>query len=240
MAETLIIDSAYAGKVLDQRIQYERLAETARKVTAAGGKLLLPVPANGRGIDMLVYLSKCGLPLFAESNIVKNAQMLFLQMNWVKLFALREQEFTAVDASDREDVLAPEKAGVFLFGDGMMTSAVSAVYFEAVKADSRSRVLVTGHSAKGTLANSLLDEGFRKENGIEASAEQLTIKVHNDEADVLRLAEHVHPKNVMLFHSKESACTALKEKLEARKIRVICHTGQELVTDPGGSIQGKH
>lgn len=227
-AEILIIDSAYAGKTLDQSAQYEKLLESARTVTAEGGKLLLPVPANGRGIDMLVYLSRFGLPLYAENNIIKNTAALAAEHAWIRPFSMPETGFTAVSGANRAELLAPDRPGVFLFGDGMMTSAVSAEYFAAVRDDKRSRVIISGHSAKGTLANRLLSEEFRRENRIQASAEHLTIKVHNDEADVLALTEKVRPGKVMLFHSKASACGSLLDKLSAMGIKALCGVGKPL------------
>ena len=223
------LTSAYAGRKLDQAEQYAKLAEIARKVTEAGGRLLLPVPANGRGIDMFVYLSRFGLPLFVEAGIVKNAAALAEKKDWIKPFDLpAEGQYTAVDASNRAETLQKEDPGIFLFGDGMMTSAVSAEYFAAARDDARSKVIITGHSAKGTLANLLLKEEYRRENDIRLSAEMLTIKVHNDEEDVLRIAEKVRPKYVMLFHSKASSCTQLIEKLTGRGIRRVCAVRQPL------------
>lgn len=227
-ADILIIDSAYASSVLDQKKQYEKLFEIAKQVTAAGGKLLLPVPANGRGIDMFIYLSRLKLPLFAESNIIKNAADLSQQQNWIKAFDLPVSGFTSVDKTNRETLLKPGISGVFLFGDGMMTGSVARQYFEAVRADSNSAVIISGHSAKGTLANRLLNEDFRIRNGIAASVQRLTIKVHNDENDVLKIVEKVHPEYVMLFHANEEKCSGLTEKLNKCRITAVCGVNQTL------------
>ena len=226
-ADTLGIDSAYADRHLDQSAQYRKLAETAREVTASGGKLLLPVPANGRGIDMFVYLSRFDLPVFVEENIVKNTKELFQQKTWIKPFDLPLENYTVVSNSTRDELLGRMQAGVYLFGDGMMTTAASLKYFEAVKDDSRSRIIISGHSARGTLANQLLQRDFITANDIKASAEQLTIKVHNDFDDVVSLVSTVRPKNVMLFHCKKSGCTDLAEKLIGQRINVLTNVGQQ-------------
>lgn len=231
-ADVLIIDSAYAGQVLDQDAQYEQLLRKAEMVSEAGGKLLLPVPANGRGIDMFVYLSRFGLPLYAESSIIKNTEELSKQLRWVKPFVLPVSGFTAVDKVNRSSVLE-DGSGVYLFGDGMMTSPVSRQYFDAVKGDSRSGVIISGHSAKGTLGNSLLHADFREQNGIKAFAEHLTIKVHNDEDDVLNLAEQVRPSSMMLFHAPKERCSGLIEKLSARGITTICEADRPLTVPCG-------
>ena len=221
-ADILIIDSAYAGKHLVQKDQYEKLYEHARSVFEQQGKLLLPVPANGRGIDMFVYLSRFGLPLYAEENIVRNTADLFRQEKWVKPGGKISGDFITVNKGNRKDVLRKECSGIYLFGDGMMTSAVSAEYFAAVREDSRSRIIISGHSAKGTLANDLLSLDFVREQNIQVSAERLTIKVHNDEQDVLGLVDKVRPEHVMLFHSRKSACETLIKTLDNKGIETVC------------------
>ena len=221
-ADVLIIDSAYAGKHLIQKEQYEKLYEHARSVTEQRGKLLLPVPANGRGIDMLVYLSRFGLPLFAEEKIVRNAADLFRQEKWVKPGVRLSGDFIAVNKENRKDVLRDDCSGVYLFGDGMMTSAAAGEYFAAVRDDSRSRIIISGHSAKGTLANDLLREDYVREHHIQVPAEHLTIKVHNDEQDVLSLAARVRPKHAVLFHSKRPACETLIKSLTGMGIGTLC------------------
>ena len=223
-ADILIIDSAYAGKKIIQRDQYDRLTDTARQVTASGGRLLLPVPVNGRGIDLFIWLSRCVLPLYAENNIIRNAVKLSQRTAWIKPFTVPEKGFTAVNDENRTAVLNAGMPGVFLFGDGMMTSAVSAAYFDAVRDDPLSRVIISGHSAAGTLANDLQQAEWRRRNAVRASAERLTIKVHNDETDVLHLAEAVSPQAVMLFHSDRSSCMGLAGKLSAKGLTVVCGT----------------
>ena len=227
-ADLLVIDSAYAGKQLVQRDQYARLLETARRVTANGGRLLLPVPVNGRGIDMLVYLSRFGLPLYAEKNIIKNTALLAEAKDWIRPFEMPEAGFTPVSDANRSALLASGAPGIFLFGDGMLTSDISAEYLAGVLPDPRSEVIISGHSAKGTPASDLQSEDFRKEYGVLAAVSRLTIKVHNDEADVLSLVSRVRPEKVMLFHSRADACTGLADKLTAQGIPAVCALGQPL------------
>lgn len=227
-ADLLVIDSAYAGKRLVQQDQYGRLLETARRVTASGGRLLLPVPANGRGIDMLVYLSRFGLPLYAESDIVKNTAALAAAKDWIRPFEMPDSGYTPVNDGNRSALLVSGAPGIFLFGDGMLTSAVSAEYLAAVLPDPRSEVIISGHSAKGTPANDLLSEDFRKEYGVLAAVSRLTVKVHNDDADVLSLVSRVRPQKVMLFHSRAEACSGLAGKLAAQGIPAVCAVGQTM------------
>ena len=214
---------------LNQDSQYNKLVEEARQVTAKGGKLLLPVPANGRGIDMFVYLSQFDLPIFIEENIVKNTQALVSKKYWAKDFEVPQENYTIVNNKNRAAILESGQPGVYIFGDGMMTSAAAQQYFEAEKNNSGCQIIISGHSAQGTPANLLLQEEFIRQNNIQASAEQLTIKVHNDYDDVLRLVGQVKPKYIMLFHCKKEACTSLIGKLsETTDKGIVCDVNQPI------------
>ncbi len=221
-ADTVIIDSAYAGKVLDQKQQYRALAEYSRRNK---GRLLLPVPANGRGIDMFEWLKSQKLNPSAENNILKNTASFFSEKDWIKDISSSEADYTAVTSEIRNSDLP----GTYLFGDGMMTTAAAAEYFETVKDDPDSTIIISGHSAAGTLANNLLKEEYRRENNIKCRVVQLTIKVHLDEEDVLKVISQCRAQNVMLFHSRKKNCTALKKKLQNNSINVVCGTDDSLI-----------
>ena len=217
-ADTLIIDSAYAGKVIHQQQQYETLRALARTVK---GRLLLPVPANGRGIDMAEYLRKHeDINLYVEDNIQKNADNLFKQENWIRDFTRSNNCYKALTDEIRNSTLP----GTYVFSDGMMTTPLSETYLETVKNDSESMVVISGHSAKGTLANSLLKEDYRQEENIKLKAWQLTIKVHLDQQDVIETVNKVKAERVMLFHSRKENCTSLIQALEEKGIQVVCDT----------------
>ena len=112
-----------------------------------------------------------------------------------------------------------------------MTGAATEEYFAAVRDDPLSRIIISGHSAKGTLANQLLQDDFRLRNGIRSSADLLTVKVHNDFDDVLRLAEKVRPRYTVLFHCKKADCAALEERLSSAGISVLCDIGRTIFAD---------
>ena len=221
-ADTLIIDCAYAGKVINQESQYQTLLELSRNTK---GLLLLPVPANGRAIDMFEYLKPHDLDLFVEPNILKNDAQLFTKTQWIKCPAPVEGRFETVTADIRNSC----RRGTYLFSDGMMTTAVSREYFETVRNDPDSHIVISGHSALGTLARSLQDEQYRKDNDILCQISRLTIKVHLDEKDVLKAVRSVKPQRILLFHAQRTSCDSLIEKLEKKGLEVLCDLNGELI-----------
>ncbi|MBQ1877487.1 MAG: MBL fold metallo-hydrolase [Erysipelotrichaceae bacterium] len=229
LMDTLIIDSAYASRSLSQYNQYLNLLNVARDTVSDGGMVLLPVPANGRGIDLFLYLSLRDLPVFAEENIVRNTEDLKNHLYWLRDPEIQPGEYYLINNENRQAILEEGIPGVYLFADGMMTSAISPPYFNAVKDSEKNIILITGHTARGTMANDLLSVLYRDENNISCRVAPLTIKVHPDEEDVETIIGFVKPHNVILFHSRREKARELKKKLEEKGLRVICGTGETLV-----------
>ena len=107
---------------------------------------------------------------------------------------------------------------MFLTTDGMLTKAVSREYVQRFSRDARNVVLITGHTAQGTLASNLLLEDYRSARRIRMRADRLTIKVHLDQADVLRLCGILGTRQAMLFHAPEEDCAQLKQRIAALKL----------------------
>lgn len=81
-----VVDCAYAGRTLSQAGQYGALVDLAEEVAAGGGKLLLPVPPNGRGSDILLHLCEnlCGVPVYAEANVAALCGELLKERKWLR------------------------------------------------------------------------------------------------------------------------------------------------------------
>ena len=81
-----VVDCAYAGRTLSQAGQYGALVDLAEEVAAGGGKLLLPVPPNGRGSDILLHLCENlrGVPVYAEANVAALCGELLKERKWLR------------------------------------------------------------------------------------------------------------------------------------------------------------
>ncbi|MBR0230436.1 MAG: hypothetical protein IJL94_03510, partial [Erysipelotrichaceae bacterium] len=225
--DILIIDCAYASRNIIQKKSYEKLAKLAEKTTGNNGHLLLPVPANGRGIDMYLYLLKQGLNILADASVIKNTEKLKKETAWIRETDLWKSKDEDVKVIGEQNII-PDKPSVILVSDGMMTTARSKAYYELIKDDKNSLIVITGHSAKGTLANSLQDKDYRRNNRIAVKVGNLTIKVHLDERDVIKTVKHTKPGKVVLFHAKKENCRGLREKLAEMKIETLCSTEEKM------------
>lgn len=221
-ADVLIIDCAYAGKTIDQQKQFNILCSEAEKTLKKNGTLLLPVPANGRGIDMCEILKANGFNIWADEKIVKNALNLFSQKSWIKNIDFIDNHYGIITKENSAEVLS--QPSIILVPDGMMTTETTEFYFNQIKNSARSEVILTGHQAIGTLGNSILNTDFRKENHIKCQVESLTIKVHLDDKDVLEQIQNVKPDCVVLFHADKDSCCSLIKSIEDQNITVLCDT----------------
>ena len=81
-----VVDCAYAGRTLSQTGQYGALVDLAEEVAAGGGKLLLPVPPNGRGSDILLHLCENlrEVPVYAEANVAALCGELLKERKWLR------------------------------------------------------------------------------------------------------------------------------------------------------------
>lgn len=224
--DAAIMNAAYAGKVMIQEKQYQSLLDSAKETLAVGGKVLLPVPSKGRGIDMLLYLEK-NLPeakIYAEQAVVTSMQKLALKKQWIQgeIDTILAANVVVIDNEEkRQAVMADSGPAVILTPDGMISTDISAAYLEAVKGDGKNKVIITGHAAAGTPGAGVLEDAYRREHGILAAAEKIVFKVHLDDEDIRTVAEKTGAKKLILFHSDAPNTKNIKEVLTAKGIETV-------------------
>lgn len=221
-------------------------------MAAGGGKLLLPVPPNGRGSDILLHLCENlrGVPVYAEANVAALCGELLKERKWLRADVCgrisgageesngaglpcgridamnRANTFTNAisipDVQSRSLALSAPGPAVYLTGDGMMSGPAAAAYFEALKGDARNCILITGHTARSALGSRIFDPAFRAQAGLAARAERLTIKVHLDDQDVIALNRSVRAKKILLFHAPLENTRELTGKLRNLGVDARC------------------
>lgn len=251
-SDGVVVDCAYAGRTLSQTGQYGALVDLAEEVAAGGGKLLLPVPPNGRGSDILLHLCENlrGVPVYAEANVAALCGELLKERKWLRadvcgrISGTGEESNGAglpcgrIDAMNRADTftnaislpdvqsrslaLSAPGPAVYLTGDGMMSGPAAAAYFEALKGDARNCILITGHTARSALGSRIFEPAFRAQAGLAARAERLTIKVHLDDQDVIALNRSVRAKKILLFHAPLENTRELTGKLRNLGVDARC------------------
>ena len=217
--QAAVLNCAYASSALNQAEQYAALHQIARDTLAQGGHLLLPVPAQGRGCDMLLDLARClpDAPIYAEESILHSCKALMLQHDWIRTDMADEACLAGVrpistSAQRNEACQAP--CGIYFTTDGMLTTSEGQEYLAHFLHDAANAVVISGHAAAGTPAAQLLDSDWREKHNALIQAYRSVIKVHLDDADALDMCRHLGTAQVMLFHAPQEKCTTLYQQIE--------------------------
>ena len=234
--DAAIMNCAYAGQCISQEKQYQKLLELIETTVCAGGKVLLPLPPKGRGSDVLKLVSAhgFGVPVFVEEQIVTCYQELQKKSLW--LSQADEQGTCAANLTivknenERQQALNTAGGAVYLASDGMLTAPDGLVYYNALKADVNSLVIITGHAAAGTVGAGLFDEEYRRKNDVSVRAEKIICKVHLDEQDALSLQERLGFKKVILFHAIKEKNKSLLESFKERNIEALTGSLPQTIT----------
>ena len=220
--DAAIMNAAYAGKKIVQSAQFDALLASVKTTALAGGKVLLPVPPKGRGIEIAQFLGSklqdTGIPVYVEGAVEKSYKQLATQEAWIKPGILSEfpASLHVLSADEqREQAVAVSGGAVYITPDGMLSTELGLWYFAALKGDAANKVIISGHAAKGTAGAGVLDDAYRAANGVKAEGEKIVFKVHMDDDDIVSMCEMTGAKKAVLFHSDAPMTCSVKERLAA-------------------------
>ncbi|MDO7907511.1 MBL fold metallo-hydrolase [Paenibacillus sp. JX-17] len=217
-----IVDNAYGT---DEESQRQKLAELRRfilKTQERGGHLLLPVPAFGRGQDLVVWALKQfpGQRLLIEPEIWKGLQQMVVWSDWLRPEALLQIE-AAMHSGDICVPGSPEERLRLLKGsqpliifttDGMMESPRARWYAERLASASQHAIVITGHASHGTFARRLLSE---ETEGAGCEVLQLGYKIHQGMDDVRVMLQEVPSRHTVLVHAPQAETDRVVARLSA-------------------------
>ncbi len=182
MTATMIFDASYGNAEETQGRQRGVLADIAES-----GPLLLPVPADGRGPEIAIFLQQAGFDV-AIDEAVRAAAILLTQSarGSAKPASLPALERLIRDA--RPLAADAAAAGVMVAHGGSGDVGVAAALIARWREQSAPTIVFTGHLPAGTTGRQLVDGGrarFQRWN------------VHPTFAQNLRLIESVNPRRVI-------------------------------------------
>ncbi|MBC5625484.1 MBL fold metallo-hydrolase [Clostridium sp. NSJ-49] len=225
--DAAILNCAYAGKILKQSQQYEILLNSVKETLSIGGKAVLPLPPNGRGCDIYKFLCENikDMPLYVDKEIIDNYKKLSDMTDWVKNIegSLDSGNVVCIDTmEDREEVCLKDEPSVILTQDGMLTAVQGKYYFERLKEDSRNKVIITGHAAKGTIGAEIFNDEYCKNNLVKLQKGHVIFKVHFDDVDVVEFNEYLKAKTIILFHSNKDKTVNVISNLANTGVSAMC------------------
>jgi len=185
--ETMIIESTYGGKedIMCPREQAENdLATTVERTVAAGGHVLLPVPAVGISQDLIIILdrfTKAGRfkanvfveKIISEATAVYEAYPEFLSKDLGKSVLESEMsQFGSQFSIVESKMLQRNDPSVVLAHSSMLIGGPSVAYLKQIANDPKSTLVFLSYQSLDTPGRALLD-GAKQ---IEVLGERLDVK----------------------------------------------------------------
>lgn len=261
--DVVVTESTYGNRLhADRRREEARLVETVKRVTSAGGKVLVPAFALGRAQEVLLILLEAKrkgelgeLPIYADG-LVRRICMAypehgeFLHPKLRKLVAgegnpfFGEGKAIAVLPTRREEIVVGPPC-VLVSSSGMLTGGPSSFYASHLVRDPRSAILITGYQDEESPGHALLnlaDERAQGKTGrLTVAGERLEVvcevgryglSAHADAAQMASVVSKLAPRHVVLVHGDEGARAGLAQMMPASMGVHLPKNGENLSWKP--------
>lgn len=223
-----IIDAAYGTDRDTQADKLQRLESAIQNALHQGGKVLLPMPAVGRGQELILWAQQrfADIPLIVEQRLVDGMKQLHRASFW-----LRELEGEVTESApahriatflsgegwervstteERTTLLEKYEASLWFIPDGMMQSPLARWYYGMWAPEMQNLILLTGHTSTGTFAHQLLEN---PEQYGTCRVEKVRYKVHQGWNDVERMLNRVSARHNVLVHTDIAETERLRQGL---------------------------
>lgn len=223
-----IIDAAYGTDRDAQVDKLQQLESAIQNALHQGGKVLLPMPAVGRGQELILWAQQrfADIPLIVEQRLVDGMKQLHRASFW-----LRELEGEVTESApahriatflsgegwervstteERTTLLEKYEASLWFIPDGMMQSPLARWYYGMWAPEMQNLILLTGHTSTGTFAHQLLEN---PEQYGTCRVEKVRYKVHQGWNDVERMLNRVSARHNVLVHTDIAETERLRQGL---------------------------
>src|SRR5271157_214055 len=251
--DLLIIESTYGGRLHANRaVQERKLVETVARVTADGGKVLIPAFALGRAQEILLILGEFqrhgalpAVPVWADGMVRAICQAytafadilpLPLQERGARFF---EGAIHPVQNNEQRNALIWQSDPVIIVASsGMLAGGPSASYARALAGKPENAILLTGYQDEESPGRRLQELAERVSGSlyigkdkvdVQCHLESYSLSAHADEGQLISLVETLDPEQVVLVHGDETARASLGKALGERgRIVHLPRAGQRL------------
>ncbi len=214
-ADIAVLDCAYGFESETADAHRKAIAEKLDEIRKRGTPALFPVPAHGRGLDILRLLAERGMPAVLPASIADEYRSLKDRRLWLKrefldlTKDLRYSEIEEFGKGQGSPGKQPSPEGLgpagILVRDSQLSDAVSREYADRVIAEGGD-VILTGKQDPASYARKLLNDG---------KAGFFRISVHENEEEMLRLMKRNSFRVVIPYHCREELT------FKKKKIRVL-------------------
>ena len=239
--DAFIVESTYGGRLHANRaVQERKLVETVARVTAAGGKVLIPAFALGRAQEVLLILDEYqrrgelpGVPVWADG-MVRAICQAYPSFGEALPLALQErgaQFFNAnirpvASAGQRNAIIWNPGPAVIVASSGMLAGGPSLAYARALAPKPEHAILLTGYQDEESPGHRLQQLSQRGSGSLRLGADKVDVQchiaayslsAHADESQIINLTETLDPEQVFLVHGDSEARASLEKAIGARQ-----------------------
>ena len=223
--ETMIIESTYGGKedIMCPREQAEaNLASAVERTAAAGGHVLLPVPAVGISQELILLLDRLTKggrlqtkvlveKIISETTAVYEAYPEFLSKELGKYVLESEtSQFGSQFSIVESETLDPSQPAVVLAPSSMLIGGPSVGYLKQIANDPKSTLIMVSYQSLDSPGRAILD-----------GARQITI-----EGETIKLECQVERIDGLSSHSDYNQLMAYVMRLRPKLRRVLVNHGE--------------
>lgn len=233
--ETLILESTYGGKAdiqPNRNMAEQRLVEIINETIEAGGNVLIPVFAVGRGQEIMLCLenfykikkldTKCYIDgMTAEASAIHTAYPEYLREQVRRRILQNDSPFSSpifeVVKSEDRDKLLQAKGNIFIASSGMLTGGPSLEYFKKMAEDPRNTLIFVGYQSEGSLG--------RK---IQKGTNEIPMTVENGKTRSLKINMRIETVDGFSGHSDRIQLIEYLKRLKPKPRRLIIDHGNKI------------
>ena len=229
--ETLIIESTYGGKFdvqPNRQKSEEKLLQVLQETLQAGGNVLIPVFAVGRGQEIMLVLENfyrrnvlnfnCYVDgMTIEASAIHTAYPEYLREGVRRRILQNDSPFTSeifkeVSDTDRETIIK-QGGSIIIASSGMMTGGPSLEYFKQMAEDPKNALIFVGYQGEGSTG--------RK---IQNRPENLPITVANGRTKALNVRMRIETIEGFSGHSDRNQLISYVKRLKPKpKLAIVNH-----------------
>ncbi len=231
-----IVDASYGRDDTPQEIYTKRLWEKIEETVRRGGSILFPVPAKGRGIDLLLMLNERygeliekEVKIYVEKVVLDGVDMLGKERIWLRkegidaLCNFDRKRFTEIrdEQMIKEDLERGDPVFI-IANDAMLSGGSSPAFFQLIKKKRENTVIFTGYLAPGTYGAKVSDPLERRKYGVNCEIVNIRIKAHLGFSELKRLLIRINPQHIFLVHCDREICEDTAKALRDEGIIAHC------------------
>ncbi len=221
-ADTLFIESTYAGKEHPSRASTEReFLGKIEEVLDRRGKVIIPAFAVGRTQELMLVLKKLDREFYVDgmSNTVNH--ILKHYPGYIKdakeFSEVRKLAIPVTRKKERKEAL---ENGLIITTSGMLEGGPVLGYLAQIKDDAKNAILFTGYQVENTNGRMLLETGIVDLYGVRsrvmAEIHKYDFSAHASHSELVKFIKSTKAENVVLFHGDHRE--ALAQDLDSNVI----------------------